>query len=260
MLLGELLTELRDNQLRDKSDQVAGSASDQLWTDDTLIRYISQAQSKFATLTSCIRDASTPAVCQLKVVPLTPSIFSLHPSVIAVLSARYPDDHADLARTSHDVFNNYHTPDRRFYDSAYLTSYTPGKPLAYSTDEGMAQDDYGAFNTMTFRTYPDVGAGFGATIALRVIRRPINHLSTANLNARLEIPEHYHMDILDWAGYLALRGPDLDVAGGDGKGTADKLRASFMQTIKDAKRDMQRRMFAPMVWDFGRNGFSYERD
>lgn len=259
MRVGELLDELRSNQLRDKSDQVAGSATDQLWTDETLIRYINQAQNKFASLTSCIRDNTTPEVTNLTVTPGS-EIFTLHPKVIAVLSARYPGDKADLPRAGRAVFNTYHQPDPLYFDLSQLASINPGKPLAYSTDEGMAQDDNGSFNAMEFRTYPMVGTGFGATIKLRVIRLPLQHLSVDALDRRLEIPERYHMDILDWAGYLALRGPDLDVAGGDGFARAMDLRKSFMNTVDECQRDMKRRMFAPMTWGFGRNGYRWERD
>jgi len=33
MILGDMLEELRENILRDKSDQVGGTATDQLWSD-----------------------------------------------------------------------------------------------------------------------------------------------------------------------------------------------------------------------------------
>lgn len=259
MQLGELLSELRGQLLRDKSDQVAGSANDQLWDDDTLVRYIRQAENKFASLTSCIRDSTTADCCQLKLV-VGQDKYSLHPSVLAVMSARYPGDNADLARAGHEALNTYFEPDRRYFNTTYIAGANPGKILAFTTDEGMAEDDNGSFNAIEFTSYPKVGAGYDKTLALRVIRLPMQILDKSNLSMRLEIPARYHMDILDWAGYLALRGPDLDVAGGDGKGTADKLRASFMQTVKDCNRDMKRRMFSPLTWGFGRNGFSYERD
>lgn len=259
MRLSELLDELRSNQLRDKSDQVAGSASDQLWTDETLVRYINQAQNKFAMLTACIRDGTTPEVCQVKLTAGA-SKFALNPKVVAVMSVRYPGDDRDLARAGHDVFDTYHTPDRRWFNTDLLTSQTPGKPLAYSTDESMVEDTNGSFNAMELRIYPPVSADYAATVNMRVVRMPLRQLSTENLEGRPEIPERYHMDILDWAAYLALRGPDLDVAGGDGFARAMDLRKSFMNTVDDCKRDMKRRMFSPMLWGFGRSGFSWERD
>lgn len=259
MRVGELLKELRSNQLRDQSDQVAGSASDQLWTDETLVRYINQAQNKFAMLTECIRDATTPGVTEVNVT-VGNSQFPLHEKVVAVLSARYPGDTADLTRTGHSAFNQYRPADQFYFDPAVLTTMPPGKPLAWSTDEGMSEDDKGSFNAIIFRTYPEVGPTHAATIKLRVVRMPLIQLTTDDLDRRLEIPERYHMDILDWAGYLALRGPDLDVAGGDGFARAMDLRKSFMNTVEDCKRDMKRRMFTPLQWGFGRRGFSWERD
>ena len=259
MTLGELLKILRGSVLRDKSDQVAGSASDQLWTDEELVTYIAKAQDKFASLTQCIRDSTTNDVCNVRVTA-GKNTFMLHPKVTAEISVRAPSDNADLARAGHDAFNNYHRPDPYYPDLSKLEEMRPGKPIAYSTDEGMASDEHGSFNAMEFRTYPDVGTGFDATIRLRVNRLPLQHLSLENPGMRLEIPEPYHMDILDWAGYLALRGPDLDVAGGDGFNRAMSLRGSFMSTVEDCKRDMKRRMFTPIQWGFGRNGFSWERD
>lgn len=259
MRVAELLDELRHNQLRDLSDQVGGTDKDQLWSDATLVRYLNQSQNKFASLTECIRDSTTPEVTEVAVTAGN-AVFILHPKVIAVLSVRYPGDQADLPRAGHDALDNYHQPDRRWFDGQQFARADPGKPKAWTTDEGVVEDTEGSFNAMELRMFPAVGTGFDAVLKLRVARLPLRELSTTKLDARLEIPERYHMDILDWAGYLALRGPDLDVAGGDGFARAMDLRKSFINTVADCKRDMNRRMFAPMYWDFGRNGFTWERD
>ena len=263
MTLGDLLDELRTGVLHDVSDQVPGADSDQLWTDQRLVRYIAQAQDKFAHLTSCIRDNRTPEVCQVTLVP-GQQIYPLHPKVIAVLSARYTNlagqmDRQDLGRAGHDTFN-YRPPDRPYFDAGYLTTVNPGKIIAYSTDEGMSSDDVGSFAAMELKAFPNIGTAWGGTLALRVLRLPLQRLTTDGLDQRLEIPEKYHMDILDWAGYLALRAPDLDIAGGDAATKANMLRKSFMDHCATAKADMQRRMFAPMTWAFGGNGYTYERD
>jgi hypothetical protein len=61
MKLGDLLSELRLNILNDRSDRIDGD-SDYLWTDETLVRYINEAQRRFACRSLVIRDATTPEV------------------------------------------------------------------------------------------------------------------------------------------------------------------------------------------------------
>lgn len=258
MTLGDLLEELRDNILSDRTDQVSG-ATDQLWTDKTLVRYINAAQDRFAKRTECLRDATTPEVCQLTTVVGTDR-YALNPKVIGILSARVRGDGADLARAGHSNLDTYRAVDNRYFDTSYLTSLTPGKTIAFTTDEGMLADGHNALNAMTFRTFPNVGIGYAGVIDMRVVRFPLHHLKATDLSSTPEVPEQYHLDMLDWAGYLALRRPDLDVAGGDAPGRAKDLAASFEVHVQDAKRELKRRLFQPASWQFGQNGFTYERD
>lgn len=259
MTLADQLEELRDNILRDKSSQVSGTRSDQLWTDRTLVRYINEAQDRFAKRSECLRDATTPEVCQIKT-QVGVDRYAMHPKVLGVLSARLASGTVDLARSGHANLDTYRIVDNRFFDTSSLQAVTPGKTLAYTTDEGMQADGRNAFNAVTFRVYPMVGAGYADTVNLRVVRLPLRRLHLDDLNAYPEIPEQYHLNMLDWAGYLALRGPDLDVAGGDAPGRAKDLMQSFEQHVIDAKRELSRRLYQPPTWDFGGNGFTYERD
>lgn len=257
MRLRRLLKELRENMLRDKSDQIAG-ASDYLWTDETLVGYIDQAQKRFAHLTECIRDAQTPQVCQFKTVT-DQRLYTLDKSIIGVLSVHMDGDHADLARAGHSDLSTYHMPDTYFFDPAQLANLPPGKPLAYSTDEGIGQDDDGTYSTTLLRLYPKVSADYaGITGYLRVTRLPLLDLTCDNLDLVPEIPDLWHMSMLDWAAYLALRGPDLDVAGGDAIDRSDKFAKSFQAHVDEAKAMAKKKMFTPLQWAFGRNGFSYE--
>jgi hypothetical protein len=264
MRLCDLLEELQENILSDRTDQIAG-ATDQLWTQKTLVRYINEAHDRFAKRSECLRDAATPAVCQVKLVVGTRD-YILHPKVIGVLSARYmgnttqPEDGADLARAGHANLDTYRAVDNRYFNTQYLTSLTPGKIIAFTTDEGMMPDMKNALNCMTFRSFPNVGAGYDGLVQMRVVRLPLVHLTLDDLDATPEIPEQYHLNMLDWAGYLALRRPDLDVAGGDAPGRAKELMTSFEQHVQDAKREIRRRLFAPAAFQFGQNGFTYERD
>jgi hypothetical protein len=260
MRVGDLLKELRYNKLRDRSNQVAGTASDQLWDDCTLVQYIDQAQRRFCRETELMRDFTTPEATSIQTV-VGQCMYALHPSVIGVMSVRNPGDNTDLARTGHSALKTYFTPDRYFFDPSYLSELAPGKPLAWATDEGLIADAKGQGGVMALRVYPETGAGFASVLRLRVIREPLRRLSIDDLDAYLEIPETYQIDILDWAAYLALSGPDLDVAGNvDQIVRARSLKADFDDTCQRVVKQLKRKVFAPAQFGFGRNGWSYSSD
>ena len=263
MNLGDLLSELRENMLHDRSSQVAG-ASDYLWSDATLIRYIDQAQRRFARRTLCIRDKTTAQCCQFKTV-VGKDEYPLDPSVISVLSVQMTGDVADLARAGHSDFQTYRQPDTYFFDPGMLSSLPPGKPLAYGTDEGLAENDFGSVSVVTLRLFPMVGTGYGnITGKLRVCRMPLVNLHARNMHAIPEIPSDYHLDMLDWAAYLALRMPDID-AGDNALARAEAFRDSFEGPapyrsgghVGECIREMKRKLFTPMQWGFGRSGYSW---
>ena len=246
-----LLDELRHNILHDRSDQIAGD-SDQLWSDRTLIRYINESERRMARQALLIRDAVTPEATQV----FTTSgekFYTLHPSVIAVISAKFHGDIADLARAGHASLSTYHVPDTYFFDPSALSTLPPGKIMAYSTDEGLQQNDAGNFQTMTFRVYPAPDVDHAGTIHLRVLRTPLRKMR--NLQDTPEIPEDHHLDMLSWAAFLALRIVDHDAGDVD---RAQEFKQDFEQHVAEAKKVMMRKLFSPAPWGFGRNGFSWE--
>lgn len=256
MNLAALLKELRNNILRDRSNLYSGP-SDQLWDDETLVGYIDIAQKRFARLTGVIKDATTPACCTLSIVPNIDT-YLLHPSVISVFSARFQGDSCDLARAGHKSLGSYHMPDTYFFDPGQLSNMPPGKVMAFATDEGMGADEDGSFSVVTFRAYPMPAVGYNAApLQLRVSRLPINDLTLKNLAAVPEIPEIHHLEMLDWAAYLALRVGDHDAE--DYK-RALNFKALFEETIDNAKKTARLKLFAPTPWGFGRNGFSWPTD
>jgi hypothetical protein len=250
--LGELLYELRYNILRDRSDQVSGD-SDQLWNDTTLVRYINEAQRRFARKALILRDGSTTQCCRVQ---LTAGVneYALDPSVLAVVSARYAGDTADLARAGHAQFDTYRMPNSYFFDPSQLSALPPGKPLAIGTDDYMSADGEGASGVVNLRVYPVPAAPYTSTIQLRVVRLPLNDFSPEDLAVAAEIPEDHQIEMLDWAAYLALRIVDHD-AGNPQR--AAEFRASFEDHVKNAKNEAMRKMFAPMQWGFGGNGFTW---
>jgi hypothetical protein len=268
--LGALLHELRSNRLHDKSDQVAGSNLDYLWSDTTLVNYINEAQRRFARRSLCIRDA-TSSITKFTTIDGTATTpwtltYALDPSIIAILSVRMGQDpvslawdKADLARAGHDGFSTYHQPDSYFFNPSMLGNLEPGKPLAWSTDEDIIADPNGSFSVMNLRLYPVVSTAYaGMTGQMRVIRLPINDLTIKDLDAFPEIPADHHLDMIDWAAYLALSNVDTDIAGAGAAERADKFAARFEVHCEDAKREVMRKLFTPLQFGFGQNGWSWE--
>lgn len=246
---------LRDNILHDRSHQVAGD-SDKLWSDETLVTYINEAQDRMAREALMIRDNSTPEVVWLQTRAFERE-YTLHPSVIAVISAKCQHDRADLARAGHSQFNTYRMPDPYFFDPSSLSALPPGKMVAYDTDEGVSPDSQGSMGVMQFRAYPAPDPVHVQAIHLRVVRMPLRPFTLDDKELSPEIPREHHMDMLDWAAYLALRIVDLDAGAPD---RAEEFRLSFEAHVKEAKNIAMRKLFSPSQWGFGRNGFSWVTD
>ena len=261
MNLAQLLDELRHGILHDRSDQIAGDDSDYLWSNTRLISYINEACRKFAREALVIRDATTPQCCAVQTIPFEKE-YALDPSVVAVISAKMDGDQADLARGGHSPFQTYRTPDSYFFNPSQLSIVPPGKILAFGTDEGVTQDDNGSMSVVTLRAFPPpdntVGTnGFpnAGIMRLRVVREPLNDL--CNPLDVPELPRDHHLNMLDWAAYLALRIVDHDI--GDPE-RAEEFKQNFELNVALAKKEAMRKMFSTSLWGFGRNGFSYERD
>lgn len=283
MTLDELLDTLRRDILHDRSDAVAGD-TDQLWSDTTLIRYIDQAQRRFARRSLCIRDG-TSAVTRFTTVPYQQD-YPLDPSIISVFSARsmgngawingvygagaysiavppvfvpsvaaviYPDA-GDLGRTGHAARQRYDIPDDYYWDVNNLSTMNPGKPLAFDVDEFNVENG-GSAGGVNMHLYPIPSPDYaGSVIQLRVARLPTIRLLPTNKQAVPEIPEDYHLDMLDYAAYLALRIVDHEL--GDPVRAGEFLQ-SFDRHVEEARIEILRKTFAPQTWGFGRNGFSY---
>lgn len=255
MNLQQCLDMLKSNILHDRSDRVAGTP-DWLWSDATLITYINEAQRRFARLGLVIRDGTSEVTRVTLVEGQTE--YPLDPSILAVMSVRYPGDTADLARTGHAALDTYRNPDNHLFDPSFLSARPPGKPLAYATDEYLSPDDYDSMSVVTLRIFPTPSAQYaGQDIQMRVVRMPLNDLASNNLRAVPEIPRDHHLEMLDWAAYLALRIVDVD---GGMPAMADKFKAAFEESVARARNNAMRKLFQPQHWGFGRNGFSWERD
>jgi hypothetical protein len=251
MRLTELVDELRDNILYDRHQSTG--QDDRLWADETLVRYINESQRRFAKKGLVIRDGTTAEVVNVTLVT-GQTEYVLHPSVLAVVSARMSDSKIDLTRYGHSEIGTLTSPSTLMWDPSML-SWPNGRPLAFSTDEYLSEDDDGTIATVTMRVYPTPRAeDAGDIIKLRVIRMPLDDLTINNLSAVPEIPADHHLEMLDYAAYLALRIMDND-AGNVGR--SEGFRLSFERSVKEARNLILKKMFAPQQWGFGRGGWSW---
>jgi hypothetical protein len=262
MNLGEQLAELRFNVLRDRSDLIAGD-TDSLWSDETLLRYIGDAERRFARRSLILRDATTPEVTQLTLRQGVQT-YPLHRSLLAVISARYwspggaPGTGYDLQRSGHALITQAAPLEALNWDPAdpYSSQLPPGAPLAYYTDETLV---YNRAARMTLSVYPlpDVTQD-GTLLYLRTIRLPLSGYRNieTDLARESELNEDYQLDVLEWAAYRAQRTFDGDAGAPT---LAEQHKQAFLDALTQATREAKRKMFAETTLRYGANGFSWER-
>lgn len=249
MNLEALLGELRENVLRDDTELASGP-NDQLWTDETLVRYINDAQQRFARKTLSLRDASTPEVVEVALVAGV-SLYALHESVLAVVSARFDEDETDLHRVGRSLVATAPVNDPPWFDPSTVAGMTPGPPKAFSTDETLDVEVAGA---VTIKVYPTPTADEeGTLLHLRVARLPMEAFDVNNLQAECELVEDYQLDMLEWAAFRALRNSDID--GHSADAAAHEKR--FNDAVDDVLKDVRRKMRAPVRFQFGGGGFTW---
>lgn len=250
MDLADALDELRVGILRDFSTLKSGTPpDDHYWTDKRLVAYIDDAHKRFARMTLCIHDDTTPNVTRV-VLNDGKDIYQLHQSILMVLSARHQDDQQDMVRITHQRVANTQNTYTEDFEFAIVT--TPGKPVRFTTDEGMDPTRNHAIR-MRFLGVPD-DTQVGKVVYLRVIRKPIASVTLDNMDAEFEIPEEYHLDMLEWGAFRALRNWDID---SEDRAKAVQHRERFELAVKECKRDIERKTWAPYMWQFGQASWSY---
>jgi hypothetical protein len=252
MNLEALLSELRENVLRDDAELASGP-NDKLWSDETLVRYINDAMQRFARKTLLLRDASTPEVIEVTLATGV-STYDLHESVLAVVSASYEDEQIDLGRVGRSLLTTMEPYDPPWFDPNDPAVMTPGKPRAFATDETLVVDTKGGVH---MRVWPAPSATEnGTTIFLKVARLPLVEFDVNKMTADCELHNMYVLDMLAWAAYRAFSNSDID-----GHSTAaDKYEARFEKAVGEVLKDNRRKMRAPIRWGFGQGGFSWSNE
>lgn len=224
MNVKELLEELRENLLRDISDEVNVQDTGLLWSDSTLVRYINDGQVHFAVETGLFRDETTAPITRITLVEGQEQ-YALDPRVIAVLGARIaPNWH--LSRTTYGaMFSNSGDVALGYVRQGPFTN---GTPRRFYTDR----------ETGKIGVYPPPDAqSAGQTVIMRVTRKPLEPLKVNDLNAVPEIPEEFHLDILEWAAWRALRNHELD---GENMAKASAHKKRFEDAVAELERKSKR--------------------
>ena len=212
----DALKELRDNILRDRSDSVAG-ASDRFWSDAQLVTYINDGVDRFLSLTRLSLDNSSAVTT----VTLESGVntYKLDSRVIRVLSATMAG-RAPMTPTSFDTLGGSpgHT-----VEAQYRMASQSGEPRFFALDE--------AAGTIRFYPVPS-DAEAGVEVALRCTRLAFKRLSVESLGAELDLPALFHLDVLEWAAYRALRNHDADA---ENMGKAEQHRQRFDQAVTEGR-------------------------
>ena len=197
MLGAELLDHTRKDVLRD-------SAWPYLWSDDLIYTRLNEAQILFCRKTHALRD-NTSSFTQITT-EIGVNEYALDPTVLGISSA-------SISGQVHDM----HDKTRTYVPSNLLTS--TGLPTVYTTDEA----------THTLRLYPVPNAVY--TVLMRVARKPLVPISDTTSP---EIPEEYHLDLVEYAAYRCLRGNDPD---GSNAKAAEEYNKTWSQRLSLAKNE-----------------------
>lgn len=232
MTLSELLHELRHNILRDTSTALdVDEQEDLLWTDSALTSYINDAFTQFAHKTEYLQDASTPDVCR---VPLVAGQleYPLHPSVIRILSATHGRKTLPVTTVAHMLGNQ---TDHASYDAFHREDYPGVFAIVPDYEVGVLR--------LVGTPKPEQA---GEEIALRVTRYPLEPLKLTDPDATPEFPERFHLDILEWAAWRALRNHDAD---GENMAKASAHKTRFTDAVEEVKQELKARRYSRMQFD-----------
>lgn len=214
MKLSELVQELRCNILRDTSSRVTSVddpgniAGETGWSDAALVRYINDAERTFARRTFCLVDSVGP-LTEVELIA-GQSLYSLPRQVIRVLGVTVQGcalvEHSGLPEAGRGGVSD--------------------RPMYYGQDE----------QTQHLTLYPAPAERYEGSARLRVARYPRVELTLQELDREPEIPYEYHLDLLEWAAWRALRNHDVEV---ENFGKANGHKAAFNDAVLECQRNQK---------------------
>lgn len=248
MKTSELLEHIAGPMLDDRAELLAG-ASDQLFKDSTVIRYLNEGERRLARDAWVIEDTTTPAVCQLTLAENTNN-YPFHKSILHIKAARLSDTDIDLIRVGYDdnrLLPISQTIDPDFWDTNVAIQEDPGRPNRYSTDMGI--------RILRIRLKPNAASAL-LKLNLSVVRLPLVAMSEDAPDKEPEVPEEYHLQLASFAaGSCLANTADIDAGL---RSLGRQWVADFLALCAKAKQDRQRRQQSMPQWRFGGWARGYE--
>lgn len=230
MNLRDLLDELRSNILRDVSSAADGRVKDGAsWTDPALLRYIRDAEAKFVSQTLCLRDSRTPEITQITLIS-GQAEYDIDARIVSILAAQL-DGRVVLGRTT--WAGRFGADPAMSPNTSYTAPSESGQPRIYYTDR----------DSKAIGFYPTPSEQqAGKIVRLQVARMPLAPLS--GMDDVSEIPEQYHLDLVEWAAWRALRNHDPDIDGANEvlallRARTEQHRTRFEAAVAECKREVK---------------------
>lgn len=181
MKVADFITEFRDT--------VADHAVPPFWSSENIVRYLNEAVQEACERAKLIEDRSTAAVCSI---PLQAgeSTYALHPSVFEIKRLTFrgrPLDETSVEELDAD-------------SPGWETR--SGQPRLYIFEQASG------IRPAQVRLVPTPTAA--DTIALTVCRGALKPLSADNDAGRPELPERFHLRLMDWMLHRAYLKQDAD--------------------------------------------------
>lgn len=225
MKLSELLAHVGGVMLDDRTDMLSGSP-DQLFSDETIVRYLNEAEKFLCRRAWVLTDDETPAVCQITLATGVAE-YALHKSVLFVKTARLADSDVDLTRAGYDDnrlrTGDINSPD--YWDVNSALTDTPGRPSVFSTDSGVRKIRFGRVPSSTEN---------GLKVNLSVVRLPLIPLDVSDQEAEPEVDEDHHMLLATYAAGKCLQNPNIDA---ELRSQGREWVSEFYAAVRDARRD-----------------------
>jgi len=227
MKLSDMLAYTAEEYLDDRTDLLDGEA-DELWSDITLVRYFNEAEKRLCRRAWVLQDIGHPTAGVI-VLATDKSLYHLHKSVLRVRVATPDDVDVPLSHWTDEQLMRPRPTDMDYWDINRAELFTPGVPLAISTDAA----------TRTMRVVPAPSATQnGLRVILKVARMPVCELTLDKLEAEPEVDEQWHQEILCmYAAGKCLTHPNADAsAKTEGRNILSQVEA----TIREARQEMLR--------------------
>ncbi|SDZ16954.1 DUF6682 family protein [Delftia lacustris] len=160
------------------------------WTDEDVIGYLNEAVQEACERAKLLEDRTTPAVCSITLEP-GKSTYALHPSVLEIkrLSLRGRPLHETSVEELDCTHSRWETRQGMPRHFVFEQAAGRGAPHVRFVPEPLEAD----------------------TVAMTVYRGALNDLPVHACHSEPEIPERYHLRLLDWILHRAYLRQDAEI-------------------------------------------------